>query len=697
MKRISQNSNGTCKVDATCVSKHSKAPATAYTKERAYASLEFSSQRISPRTQKTMDSLLEGVAHNALSVLQNAPGIEDEDAIPTCVLVSHEPSSNLVILRRLSQLTQHTNLLTLQLGWQDFGSTPSLQNGIKSIVTGLLSEYADDSVYRQYITNALSSTDFNTVYRWYKDTHMDGIQGNNNDSQTLPNIVITLRDFEALPTPLVQDLVSLLAHYRKYIPISLVLCIDSSPAAVYRLLPRYTIIQLAMTQVAAPSANTTFEAIIGELFFSTSYNPPVILNGPAFDVLFDTFNHSQNSFEHLLHTLDFQLLEHFFQPHSIFFDTDALTAESIKDHRAWRYLLSLPSTISYLHHGQVDEQLCKTLLAEEVNSVEGLESLKKLYKVFKKDFNLGNDAFRSLQNLRNFIHSVVPDSKDFVPNAKALMQAKMHGELAKAVDKAVQSIGLMSKVQLFEWLSGFDSSSSGSGGGDGGHKSMQIASEHMASFREMFMNGDEITLLANEQTTRDANFVEYAQKCADEWLNFFVTHLVEERLVPFEEIWKLSVSADLQMLVNPSPRHAMLTALRYPQKLLSQYYGDVQADAAMESNVAPDTCLVFKCYTEAGRVLNLADWFTAFKSILENADANATGNRSSKSKKRKTKDDDDDETMLQARFTQAVNELDSMGFIKKASARNRNIVARTVFLHVEGDDDEPGELETIEE
>lgn len=37
--------------------------------------------------QEVMDTLLEGVAENALSVLQNSPGVEDEDAIPTCVLV----------------------------------------------------------------------------------------------------------------------------------------------------------------------------------------------------------------------------------------------------------------------------------------------------------------------------------------------------------------------------------------------------------------------------------------------------------------------------------------------------------------------------------------------------------------------------------------------------------------------------------
>ncbi|TIB63378.1 hypothetical protein E3P77_03561 [Wallemia ichthyophaga] len=645
------------------------------------AAFQQSRQSLHHRARQVMDTLLEGVADNALSVLQKSPDVNEEDAIPTCVLVSHEPSSNIVILRRLDQLNQNTHsLLTLELGWQDFGSNPTLQSGVRSIVLGLLSKYADDDAHKRYIKSALNSTDFNTIHKWYKDSY---IQDNP------PKLVLTLRDFEALPPPMVQDLVSLLTHYRKYIPINLVLCIDSSPAAIYRLLPRYTIIKLAMTQVAAPSANTTFEAIIGELFFSTTYNSPITLSSSAFDVLYDTFNHSHNSFEHLLHTLDMQLLDHFFQPYSIFFDTDAVSVESIKDDRVWRYLLSLPSTISYLKQGReaVDRKLCNELLAEKVNSEGLLKSLRRLRKVFKQSVDEENDAFRALQHLRSFIHSVVPDSKDFLPNAKAQMQAKTHGDLAKIVDKTLQSVSLMSKAQLYEWLSGYADTKSSM-------KSDQLATKQLMSFMDKFTAHGEIKLNTNEQSTRDPDFVEFTQTCAEEWTQHFIVNLVEERLIPFEEIWRVGVSSDLQMLVNPSPRHAILTALRYPQKLLGQHYPEISLDEAMSSDNAPDTCLAFKCYIEAARVFNLSDWFSAFKSVLESG-----SDQSKKSKKRKKAGDEDEETIqLQARFTQAVNELDSMGFVKKASARNRNIVARTVFMHVEGDDDEKGVgMETIAE
>lgn len=384
-----------------------------------------------------------------------------------------------------------------------------------------------------------------------------------------------------------------------------------------------------------------------------------------------------------------QLLDHFFQPHSIFFDTDAVSAEIIKDDRVWRYLLSLPSTISYLKQGReaVDRKLCEELLAETVNSDGLLKSLRRLHKVFRQSVHDENDAFRALQYLRSFIHSVVPDSKDFIPNTKAQMQAKSRGDLAKAVDRAVQSVGLMSKAQLYDWLCGYTDS-------DSQLKSDQLAAKQLTTFSNKFTTYGEIKLNSNEQSTRDPEFVEFAQACADEWTQYLITSLVEDRLIPFQEIWRVDVSSDLQMLVNPSPRHAVLTALRYPQKLLSQHYEDTVVDDVMSSDAIPDTCLVFKCYNEAGRVLNLSDWFTAFKSVLESG-----SDKSNKSKKRKKATDDDDETIqLQARFTQAVNELDSMGFVKKASARNRNIVARTVFMHVEGDDDDEGvELDTIAE
>ncbi|TIB81878.1 hypothetical protein E3Q22_00586, partial [Wallemia mellicola] len=619
------------------------------------------------RAHEVMARLLEGVADDAFEVLQSSPDIDIVDEIPTCVLICTFTFS----LR--DPHLRYADFITLELGWQEFGSTPSLQNGIKSIVAGILDKYAEESNLKSYINHTLNISDFNTIYRWYEDTFSDEIK---------PKIVLTLRDFEALPPPLVQDFISLLSYYRKLIPVHLVICVDSSPAAVYRLLPRYTIIQLAMSQVAAPSANETFEAVIGELFFSIYYDAPFALDSTAYDVLFDTFNHSQNSFEHLLHTIDMQLLDHFFQPHSIFFNTDVLHSNMIKDDKVWRYVLSLPSTISYLRQGRdaVDHNLCKEILAEKVNSKGLLKSLVRLRKAFTKSLADENDAFQALIFLRSFIHSVVPDSKEFIPNKRALMQGKMHGELSKPISRAVQNISLMSKTQLYDWLGGYLATYPQG-------NSQKLANKQLEKFEETFVdNNGEVKLKNKDHTTRDPKFVEFAENCANDWTEFFTSTLIEEKVIPFQEIWTLYTSVDLQMIVNPSPRHAILTALRHPEKLLSQHYEDISNDDVVPSTLTPDITIAFRCYTEGGKLLNLSDWFTAFKAVL-NVDEEKKSEKSSKKRKGETIDEDEMEVQKQARFTQAVNELDSIGFLKKASARNRNIVARTVFLKVEDDND----------
>lgn len=152
-----------------------------------------------------MDKLLNGVAVDTFNALNGSSTIEEEEDIPTCVLVAHEPTSNIVILRRIRNIISNTNsqaFLLLDLDVHDFGTSPSLQTGIKSIVTGLLELYTSPDIIKQYIQSSLNSFDFNTFYRWYSDTFTE---------TNKPKIVLTLRDFEALPPPLMQDLIALLS------------------------------------------------------------------------------------------------------------------------------------------------------------------------------------------------------------------------------------------------------------------------------------------------------------------------------------------------------------------------------------------------------------------------------------------------------------------------------------------------------
>ena len=86
-------------------------------------------------------------------------------------------------------------------------------------------------------------------------------------------------------------------------------------------------------------------------------------------------------------------------------------------------------------------------------------------------------------------------------------------------------------------------------------------------------------------------------------------------------------------MFNPAPRTAVITALMHPERYLGTNASPVpsnaispakgkhrasnKAESAQAQNMMPDTALLFKGYLESGRMVNVYDWYMAFKQGLE--------------------------------------------------------------------------------
>jgi origin recognition complex subunit 3 len=112
----------------------------------------------------------------------------------------------------------------------------------------------------------------------------------------------------------------------------------------------------------------------------------------------------------------------------------------------------------------------------------------------------------------------------------------------------------------------------------------------------------------------------------------------------------------------------------------------------------PDTSILFRGYLEAGRMINVFDWYQSFaatlesqrRKVLEAEDLARAGDFPSDGSARHTDDegcmregaeyfeDGRWEMEVQARFIRGVHELDFMGFLKH-TGRKPDHVARTVF------------------
>lgn len=112
----------------------------------------------------------------------------------------------------------------------------------------------------------------------------------------------------------------------------------------------------------------------------------------------------------------------------------------------------------------------------------------------------------------------------------------------------------------------------------------------------------------------------------------------------------------------------------------------------------PDTAILFRGYLEAGRVINVFDWYQSFAGVLEtqrdrgleiedqqaggsSSDVAVDGHRESNDGENRDGPEVEDERWgmeVQARFIRGVHELDFMGFLKH-TGRKPDHVARTVF------------------
>ena len=227
------------------------------------------------------------------------------------------------------------------------------------------------------------------------------------------------------------------------------------------------------------------------------------------------------------------------------------------------------------------------------------------------------------------------------------------------------------------------------------------------------------------------------------------------------DIWYTGSSPFPSELINPAPRPTVVSALLHPHDFVRAHaelvrsqptsashegedkdgtgVGDKDEDDGREPALweLPDTSIAFRRYLEAGKMVNVYDWFESFAVVLDDqrrqlrrravaqaGGATPNGKRKGKSKEKENgkvprtpqtprtprrrgrndseedalegsenddmgEDEDDDEEMddeeeekwkveVQARFIRALHELDYMGFVKH-TGRKQDHVIRTIY------------------
>ena len=127
-------------------------------------------------------------------------------------------------------------------------------------------------------------------------------------------------------------------------------------------------------------------------------------------------------------------------------------------------------------------------------------------------------------------------------------------------------------------------------------------------------------------------------------------------------------------MLNPSMRNVVLESLRHPGSyLLHDVTSSFNTSASLtESNgkertrrgiTNPDICILFARYADAGRTINVYDWFESFVQGLE---AIRSQSKASHGRLKGENEDSEEEWRREAyaRFMWALHEMDMLGLLR---------------------------------
>ncbi|BES99807.1 Origin recognition complex subunit [Nesidiocoris tenuis] len=166
--------------------------------------------------------------------------------------------------------------------------------------------------------------------------------------------------------------------------------------------------------------------------------------------------------------------------------------------------------------------------------------------------------------------------------------------------------------------------------------------------------------LANKTSSRSPY-----ELARDALLNYVMGEMLPEKLRPFTnaplaEVVTLS-ETEARHRVVPRIRAPIHTALNNPAHYLMCDCCKISENGEILPSM-PDLCIVYKLHLESGALINMYDWLQSFNLLVTGKEA----------------DDDSISPEVQARFTQAVSEMEFLGFVK-SSKKKADHVARLTW------------------
>uniref|UniRef100_A0A8C2GWZ2 Origin recognition complex subunit 3 n=1 Tax=Cyprinus carpio TaxID=7962 RepID=A0A8C2GWZ2_CYPCA len=456
------------------------------------------------------------------------------------------------------------------------------------------------------------------------------------------------------------------SRYTQELPFIFIFGIATSPSAIQHRLPHSVSSLLCIEVFHSLSCTQHLASVFDKLILNSQF--PFKLSSRVIQVLVGIFLYHDFSVQNFVKGLQFSMLEHFkSQPLSMLCcqKQEALLSAKTLSKKNVERIRHLPSFMRYVETQEPQEQVQLLTNDEHVKEV-CQQLLKNLHKYHKNYYPILQCLHSLTSSLPKFplgkhirelhvscIEKNLWETEEY-DSALQLLRILAKDELVAALRKCAEILKSTKILQnVLQQLEDFI----------GRLEALEGKSETVCVPRKMEYQKTDLfqlqkTLLEKEsRRTKRMNPYEVLRSQVIEFIDSLVReYLTPAELQPLNEVCYYSSSGVLRQRLNVTPRTSIQAALSHPFYYLQNE--SLKTDAGTISSAAPDLCIVYKLHLECGRLINLYDWLEAFVTVMSAAE-------------------DQDTNSEDARFIQAVSEMEFLGFIKSTKQKTDHVARLT--------------------
>ncbi|XP_069688925.1 origin recognition complex subunit 3 isoform X2 [Periplaneta americana] len=538
-----------------------------------------------------------------------------------------------------------------------------------------------------------SDCNFPTLSAWYNEQvrlkspsrsprkklkNSQSVEGNKN-----PLLVVVIPNVEGFSSQVLQNLILIASGYVKSLPLVFVFGVATAVCALHRSLPYHVSSKLCNEVFHSEPSITYLNQVIDKVLLTSKC--PFHLDDRTFKLLTDIFLFYDFSVHGFIQHFKYCMIEHFFNSNS------KVLCCPIAD---------MPQSIKSLSEEQLEELRQLSSFRQYVDTLPKKEKAPLLldnshFKVVLQKLMV--ELHEYVENFHTFLRClhVLTSSLPKAPLGKHLrevysMAVASNVSEASQFKECFQLLGFQSREELLDKiekvLSILQSAMKEKSGKCPSLKEVeQKLSEYHTKIAELGMKtaehalksptkidiGENINrhqlkekLLELSRKQRPLSAYEETRKSLLDYLagSVFPQFLVPPVTVPFHEVLFFSNMARVKRHIVGTPRAVVHMALNNPCYYLQCDCCRMDKSSSVSSTL-PDICIVYKLHLECGRLINMYDWLQAFLAIVSPSESG--------------EEQREVPPQMQARFTQAVAELQFLGFIKTSRKKTDHVTRLT--------------------